>query len=155
MTAYFFGLTTLYIFGQKFLQFFIAFFGKLQTPKIHSEINSPLGFSRSTKVREPSQVRVSGYTLRCCSMRGHFTQQVTKMLSILGITTSSSVKSEERNAKIVVLLLSLSGVDIGSTAASCYSSVATFQLLQHYACTMLLIHTCLQVRSMQQSNFTC
>ena len=42
MTAYFFGLTTLYIFGQKFLQFFIAFFGKLQTPKIHSEINSPL-----------------------------------------------------------------------------------------------------------------
>ena len=74
---------------------------------------------------------------------GHFTQQVTKMLSILGITTSSSVKSEERNAKIVVLLLSLSGVDIGSTAASCYNSVATFRLLQHYACTMLLIHTCL------------
>ena len=71
------------------------------------------------------------------------------MLSILGITTSSSVKSEERNAKIVVLLLSLSGVDIGSTAASCYSSVATFQLLQHYILVLYVADTYMPIGSMQ------
>ena len=39
---YFVVLTTFYILGQKFVKYFVVFFGKSKTSKGHSEINWPL-----------------------------------------------------------------------------------------------------------------
>ena len=151
MCPYFFGLTTFYIFGQKFLQFFCSIFGKFERPKIHSEINSPLadplksgnlakfGF-RATHCGAARCAAILLSKSRRCSLYQESRHQVQLN------------RKKEMQKQSCSFCLSVGWIQVVLQAATvqlqhsnCYNTICLYYVADTY----------MPIGSMQQSNFTC